>query len=687
MLAIWIKSGSVMSKAAVIPCLLISTLLFGCSGGAGDAISPSVLSDNQSSSVIPAEELGADKQVNALPRIKPMPVGSSLSSEAYQVTAEATDQEGSELSYQWRQLSGPRIELFDNSSATLTIRAPEVSSLQQLVFELSVTDADDQRTTTQHVVTIIPFLYPFLAEQLAIIGNINHERIRHNRETSAWDSSDIVLQPTQKVLVELISELDDSVIASTMSDNFGNYQFSFPNPTLYPEVKVRLSSAQHFGTGGWIQVLNNTAYDETLGEYQRYTLDSEVFDLTGFADFEAAPTSSDPWVSIGIINFSTTFDGRSAAPFAILDTLTHIKKVLRKEWDDTALFPDLTVYWSAENVSERGDFDKGEVGGTYYRWNEIVLGGKYGDRPQEYNEQVIAHEFGHFFDDIFSANNSVGGMHLISDYLDMSVAFSEGFASAFAALALNDSVYREGNMEKGFSFDVEFQEPQTLGWYNEFTIASILYDLADENNGGLDRMSIGLAGLLDLMRSDFDQYGAKMSIFLFLTHFLEEYPTAAVNIQGLLLENEINPFELDAFGSNERNDAGVSNTLPVYKKIQLNGSSVEVCSIDDFMTLEYNSNKLGARQYVKFNVGEQAAGKKYRIDVLGDFGRDPEIKLFKSTQLLAVARNPNGNSETLEYAFEKGIYVIEIGDFFNLTLPLGKTCFDVSVKSVDATQL
>jgi hypothetical protein len=188
------------------------------------------------------------------------------------------------------------------------------------------------------------------------------------------------------------------------------------------------------------------------------------------------------------------------------------------------------------------------------------------------------------------------------------------------------------------------------------------------------------------MRGDLDQYGAKMSIFAFLTHFLEVHPTAELTIQDLLLANEINPFELDAFGSNERNDAGVSDTLPVYKEIQLNGSSIEVCSIDDFMTLEYNNNKLGARQYVKFNVGEQGAGKKYRIDVLGDFGRDPEIKLFKSTQLLAVARNPNGNSESLEYALEKGTHVIEIGDFFNLTLPLGKTCFDVSVKSVDATR-
>jgi hypothetical protein len=221
---------------------------------------------------------------------------------------------------------------------------------------------------------------------------------------------------------------------------------------------------------------------------------------------------------------------------------------------------------SAENVSERGDFDKGEVGGTYYRWNEIVLVGKYGDRPQEYNEQVIAHEFGHFFDDIFSVTNSVGGRHLISDYLDMSVAFSEGFASAFAALVLDDSVYREGNLDKGFSFDVEFQKPETLGWYNEFTIASILYDLADENNGGLDRMSIGLTGLLELMRGDLDQYGAKMSIFAFLTHFLDVHPTAEVTIQDLLLANQINPFELDAFGSNERNDAGVSDTLPVYKR-------------------------------------------------------------------------------------------------------------------------
>ncbi|OGQ04856.1 MAG: hypothetical protein A3F82_10245 [Deltaproteobacteria bacterium RIFCSPLOWO2_12_FULL_44_12] len=54
---------------------------------------------------------------------------------------QSRDPEGSALSYAWRQLSGPSVNLGTPVTSRITFTAPEVTANQNLVFELKVTDA------------------------------------------------------------------------------------------------------------------------------------------------------------------------------------------------------------------------------------------------------------------------------------------------------------------------------------------------------------------------------------------------------------------------------------------------------------------------------------------------------------------------------------------------------------------
>jgi len=261
----------------------------------------------------------------------------------------------------------------------------------------------------------------------------------------------------------------------------------------------------------------------------------------------------------------------------------------------------------------------------------------------------------------------------------MTVAFSEGFATAFASMVMKESVYRDGYTQGGFHINLEGNVVETAGWYSERSVSSLLYDFYDESNGATDTLSLGIKGMLDVMRDELPQQPAQASIFSFMTGLYHAMPEAESEVVNLLLRQEINPYDLDAYGSTEINDAGVTDLLPIYKLLTVNGDSVTSCSIDDFMTYEYNSNKLGARQYLRFTVDESSANEEHVISVVGDFGRDPEISVFHQGVIIYAARNPGGHSESLTHSLAGGEYIVEIGDFFNLTIPLGKTCFEVSV--------
>ncbi len=66
-----------------------------------------------------------------------------------------TDPEAGELTFEWDQVSGPSVSLSGADTATASFTAPSLTSDQDLVFELTVTDAQGLSSTDQVTVTVV----------------------------------------------------------------------------------------------------------------------------------------------------------------------------------------------------------------------------------------------------------------------------------------------------------------------------------------------------------------------------------------------------------------------------------------------------------------------------------------------------------------------------------------------------
>ena len=100
----------------------------------------------------------------------------------------------------------------------------------------------------------------------------------------------------------------------------------------------------------------------------------------------------------------------------------------------SANFPALIIDWGAQ--TDGTFFDSG-------RSQRIALLADLTADTDEFDQHVVAHEFGHYIEHNFSRADNIGGAHGIGDKLDPRVAFGEGFGYAFAAIVLNDPVARD----------------------------------------------------------------------------------------------------------------------------------------------------------------------------------------------------------------------------------------------------
>lgn len=168
---------------------------------------------------------------------------------------------------------------------------------------------------------------------------------------------------------------------------------------------------------------------------------------------------------------------RSAAPFAILDALRPVLAHTRSNISPVPDLPPLVIDWSTTNVGGE-TFFHANPGGT----SRIVLAGEADVDTDEYDPSVIRHEFGHFILNSVARDDSIDGAHSIIDRVDMRVAASEGFATAYGALVARDPGFFDsfgvGQHESGF-FDVSADIQENEGWFNEASVHEVLWRLQD----------------------------------------------------------------------------------------------------------------------------------------------------------------------------------------------------------------
>ena len=502
---------------------------------------------------------------------------------------------------------------------------------------------------------------PTPTADVMISGAITFDFIPHDTLSNGLDYSSVSVEPARGVEVVLVNQ-NNVVINSTITDENGVYFLIAPGSN---DVCIRVN-ARMLATGSpsW----NFSVTDNTQGN-ALYVLQGNLVN-SGTTNSIRNLHASAGWGG------SSYTAARSAAPFAILDTVYEVIQLVLSENPNTN-FPDAELRWSTRNNPSPGSLTDGDIDSSFYLAGNIYLLGDENNDTDEYDRHVIAHELGHYFEDQFSRSDSMGGEHEEGDRLDMRVAFSEGFGNAFSAIVLGDPVYRDslGNDQSlGFTIDVEDNGVVNPGWYSEASIQSILYDIYDANNDGADTINDGFKSIYTVLTSASYRDAAQLtSAHLFFNELKLQFPGLATHADTLIAAQDF--VVNDAVGNGETNSAGSPLVLPLYDRIIVSGASVEVCSINNFGLL----NKLGNRQFVSFSVGTTG---NYTISARRSSGltaSDPDILLWQNGDLVAFSEKTIPNSELLILTLDPGNYIAEVYEYENLIGPGGNVCFDVTV--------
>ena len=459
---------------------------------------------------------------------------------------------------------------------------------------------------------------------VTISGKALYEFPPPRQACQGLDFNALERRPIRQATVQALDAATDAVLDSGVTSDAGDYALTVPaNANVYLRVRAELKRT---GAPAWdVEVRDNTTtQNDTLPLEQRplYVLDTSPFD-SGNVDLTRDVTAATGW------NASTNrYTGtRAAAPFAVLDT-AYAGMLLVLGVDPSVTFEPLDIFWSINNRPADGEVDDGDIGTSFYSSdNRLFLLGAADSDPDEFDDHVVAHEWGHYFEDAFSRSDSIGGAHSLGDTLDMRVAFGEGFATALSGMALDNPLYCDTTLSSGFDINIEGEGATNPGWFNEVSVMKFVYDLWDTVIDGRDTGSIGFGPIYRVMSGAQAAAPAFTSIFSFAAALKAENPLDHAFISELLEENGIRSDGLTAFGDGETNDgsggaldpleAPDPDVLPVYTTIVPDGSTTNVCSNsqydrDSSQNLRATGNKLSEHRFLRMTIDTPA---RYTFDI------------------------------------------------------------------------
>ena len=463
--------------------------------------------------------------------------------------------------------------------------------------------------------------------------------------------SAVTRKPVRGALVELLAAQGGNVIGSTRTDAAGKYTVAGVPASTSVQLRVKAQLQQTGAGPTW----DASVRDNTRGD-ALYALDTGAFD-SGVVDLTRDVAAPSGWGG------SSYTQLRAAAPFAILDTVyTAQQKVLSAA--PNATFPPLRVFWSSNNLPASGDRTAGQIGTTFFTTDTtggaIYVLGKENVDTDEYDESVVAHEWGHYYQWAFSRNDSPGGGHRMTDLLDRRVAFAEGWGNAWSGMALARSNYTDSvgaQQGQGANVDLTTGPPTLPGWFREASVQAVLWNLERQ---------AGFKPIHDALSGPFKTDPALTDMHPFVAAFSQVAPGAAGQLATLLGTQAISAAANDSFGALETNDGGVALALPMYRPITL-GNATNACVSNQAGA----GNKLGNYSYLHF---VSLAARNYQIVINGPAGTDPDLEVFASGRVGRSAAG--GTSESLSIALPAGEVVLAINDYNNAA---ASTCFSVTI--------
>jgi hypothetical protein len=495
-------------------------------------------------------------------------------------------------------------------------------------------------------------------------GTVTYDFVPYNSNNIGLNYRAIQKKPVRGAVVELLTQ-DDSMLSESITGADGTYSLLGLKNTLV-KVRVKAQLLQSTSPTWNFRVTDNTNNNAL------YVLDG-AYATTGSTD------------SLRNLNAASGWDGalytmtRSAAPFAILDNIYLALDRIKAAGNNRDFVP-LEFRWSIKNKGVDGEITRGEIGTSYFSGSEIYLLGDAGNDTDEYDAHVILHEWAHYLESNSFRSDSFGGQHADGDKLDMRLAMSEGFASAFASMMLNNSHYvdtKGAAQAGGISFDVANRVRGAKGYYSEGSVGSVFYNFYVSNS---NKIANDFSSIYSVLSSNsYTRSEAMMSIFLFYDQYKKAFNTEYVELENLMTEQNI--FGRDEYGSSETNDGNLAISLPVYKLISPGGSVVNLCSSPEFGKF----NKLSNSQLLKLTIVQQGS---YSINAIKSGGADarsrPEMVVFNRGAEMGYAPNIQEDSVSLTLNLPVGVHVIEVYDISNRdekNKAVNTFCFNVQVKA------
>ena len=523
--------------------------------------------------------------------------------------------------------------------------------------------------------------------QVAVSGKVTFDAVptAFTGSSPRLDYPATVRRPARSVTVEAIEISSQSVLASASTDAAGNYTLAIPSGrSVFVRAKAAMTASG--SNAAAIAVIDNTS-----GGAQ-WAMDGAGF-TTGSAGVSMTQNlnAGSGW------NGSAYVDAqRAAGPFAILDTLYVATQRLIVA-DPAIAFPQLDINWSPNNIAATGDLALGQIGSSFFiagsnngqPVRRMYLLGRANNDTDEYDAHVVAHEFGHYLQNVFSRDDSIGGPHGgPNDRLDMRVAFSEGWGNAWSGIALNNPVYTDtmgANQTGGITFNVSLGTATNPGWFKEPSVQKMFWDFSQNSP------DLGFGAVWTTMKTGMKASPALTGIHAFARSLADANAAATTSIRTILATQGIT-LPSTPYADNETNfNFGTSTPLPDTNPIYLSYGAVgsplaNVCVNNAVDPTPRAGNKAGEYRYIRLTLPQ--AGQRI-INVTGSSSTptsqtDPDLVLYSAAGAVLRANGTNPNSESASGVLPAGDYVLVVTDF-NLSKASsagGNTsaCFTVTIQ-------
>lgn len=571
--------------------------------------------------------------------------------------AASTDSDGSVASYAWTQTAGTAVTLTGGTTALPTFAAPTVATATTLTFSLIVTD---NRGAASPADTVDVLVNPPLAGNTNVAGTITFVRIPPT-DTAGLNYATPQNRPARGVLVQARNTTSNAVIASGATGNDGSYVLNVPNST-----PIRIEVVSQMTRTGTLPNWNFRVQDGPAGNAPYVYTDNLSFD-------SSSAGAKNFLIPSGFNATGAVTGTRASAPFAILDTVYQgVQTILGAA--PTTNFPTLVLDWEASNPAGETFFTVDVIGGNLVQY--IVLSAEVAADTDEFDQHVIAHEFGHYVEFNYSRADNIGGGHGLGDKLDIRTAFGEGFGYAFAAIVLNDPVAKDtaiqGTTRFTSRFDVDDNPPAPGDpsgcWCSESSVWSILWDIFDPGPEANDAVTLGFTPIWSVLTNGQKNTPALTSIFSFIAALKAANTTSAAAIDTLVAAQNITSATMDAFGSTETHTpTGVPTiaALPVYTTATVGGGPVVLQNVNDAGLY----NKVGNHRFVKFAVGPGSQTVTITLTTSNpSTDADPDFQLFQngvSKIPFPGGRSPAVGTETYSLTLQAATYVLDVYDCAN----------------------